>query len=134
MKKTVAELAKALGATLEGDGSIELTGVAAPERASSTDLIFVDAAKHAARAAASGARCMVAPEGISLAGKTVLRAKDAKVAFARAAGLLREPPVIANGVHATAGIAPLAKISPTAGIGPYAVIREDAHIRRRTPN
>jgi len=132
MKKTVAELAQALGASFEGDGSIELAGVAAPERASSTDLIFVDAAKHVARAAASGARCMVAPEGISLAGKTVLRAKDAKVAFARAAGLLREPPVIANGVHATAVIAPLAKISPTAGIGPYAVIGEDAHIGDRT--
>src|SRR5215831_5241668 len=132
MKKTVAELAQALGARFEGDGSIELGGVAAPERASSTDLIFVDAAKHVARAAASGARCMVAPEGISLAGKTVLRAKDAKVAFARAAGLLREPPEIANGVHATAVIAPLAKISPTAGIGPYAVIGEDAHIGDRT--
>ena len=34
MKKTVAELAEALGASFEGDGSIELRGVAAPERAS----------------------------------------------------------------------------------------------------
>jgi len=132
MRKTVAELAKAVGAICEGDGSIELTGVAAPERASSTDLIFVDAPKHVARAAASGARCMVAPEGIAIAGKTVMRSKNAKVAFARAAGLLTEPPVIANGVHATAVIAPLAKISPSAAIGPYAVIGEDAHIGDRT--
>jgi len=33
MKKTAAELARAIGAALEGDGSTELTGVAAPERA-----------------------------------------------------------------------------------------------------
>jgi len=109
-----------------------LTGVAAPERASSSELIFVDAAKHVERAAASAAHCVIVPETISMPGKTLLRAKEAKVAFAKAAGLLRELPVIANGVHPTAVIAPLAKISPTAGIGPYVVIGEDAHIGENT--
>jgi UDP-3-O-[3-hydroxymyristoyl] glucosamine N-acyltransferase len=132
MKKTAAELARAIGAALEGDGSTELTGVAAPERASSSELIFVDAAKHVERAAASAAHCVIVPETISIPGKTLLRAKEAKVAFAKAAGLLRELPVIANGVHPTAVIAPLAKISPTAGIGPYVVIGEDAHIGENT--
>jgi UDP-3-O-[3-hydroxymyristoyl] glucosamine N-acyltransferase len=132
MQKTAQELARAVGASLQGDGSIEIAGVAAPERASSGDLIFVDAAKHAERAATSAALCAVVAEGISIPGKTLLRAKDAKVAFARAAALLREPSVIANGVHSTAVIAPLAKISPTASIGPYAVIGEDAHIGDRT--
>lgn len=126
--KTAMTLAAEIGAQLEGEAAIELMGVAAPERASSSDLIFVDAAKHVNRAAASAAICVVAPENISVPGKTLLRAKDAKVAFAKAAALLREPPLIAYGVHPTAVIAPLAKISPTASIGPYAVIGEDAHI------
>jgi UDP-3-O-[3-hydroxymyristoyl] glucosamine N-acyltransferase len=132
MKKTAGELAEAVGARLEGDGSIELTGVAAPERAGSGDLIFVDAAKHAARAEASVARCIVVPHGVSVAGKTLLRAREAKVAFARAAGLLREPPMISQGTHPTAVIAPLAKIARTASVGPYAVIGEDAHIGENT--
>jgi UDP-3-O-[3-hydroxymyristoyl] glucosamine N-acyltransferase len=132
MKRTAQELAQAVGAALEGDGAIELTGVAAPERASSSDLIFVDAARHRERAAASAARCVVAPENISVPGKTMLRAKEAKAAFARAAALLREPPLISSGVHVTAVIAPLAKIAPTASIGPYAVIGEDAHIGENT--
>ena len=132
MKKTVQELASAVGAQLEGDGAFELMGVAAPERASSSDLIFVDAAKHLDRAAASAARCVVVSENISVPGKTLLRAKDAKVAFAKAAGLLREPSIIASGVHPTAVIAPLAKIAPRASIGPYAVIGEDAHIGENT--
>ena len=132
MKKTAQELARAIGASLEGDGTIEIAGVASPERASSSELIFVDAAKHAERAASSSAHCVVAPEGISIAGKTVLRAKEAKVAFAKAAALLREPSVIAHGVHHTAVIAPLAKISPSASIGPYAVVGEDAHIGEDT--
>jgi len=132
MKKTAQELAQAVGATIEGDGAIELTGVAAPERASSSDLIFVDAAKHTDRAVASAARCVVVPDNISVPGKTLLRAREAKAAFAKAAGLLREVSVIANGVHPTAVIAPLAKIAPSAGIGPYAVIGEDAHIGDNT--
>jgi UDP-3-O-[3-hydroxymyristoyl] glucosamine N-acyltransferase len=132
MKTTAQELASAIGAGLEGDGAIELMGVAAPERACSSDLIFVDAAKHAERAAVSAARCVVLPEGISVPGKTLLRAKEAKVAFAKAAVLLRDPTLIASGVHATAIIAPLAKIAPSASIGPYAVIGEDVHIGDNT--
>ena len=132
MKKTAEELAAAVGAGLEGDGSIELTGVAAPERAGSGDLIFVDAPKHAARAEASLARCIVVPPGISVPGKTLLRAKEAKVAFSRAAALLREPSVIAKGIHPTAIIAPLARIAGTASVGPYAVIGENAQVGENT--
>ena len=54
MKYTAKDLAAAIGAVLEGDGSIELAGVAAPERAASSDLIFVDSAKYAAGAACTG--------------------------------------------------------------------------------
>src|SRR5215469_12212320 len=97
MKKTAGQLALALGAELEGDGTIELSGVAAPERAATSDLIFVDAAKHVERAEASAARCVVVPAGISVAGKTLLRAKEAKAAFARGGGVWRELPEIARG-------------------------------------
>ena len=132
MKMTARELATAIGAILEGDGSIELMGVAAPERAASGDLIFVDSAKHAVRAEVSAAKCVVLPKGLAVNGKTVLRVGNAKVAFAKAAAFLREASIIANGVHSTAVIAALAKISSTASIGPYAVIGEDAHIGENT--
>jgi UDP-3-O-[3-hydroxymyristoyl] glucosamine N-acyltransferase len=128
MKRTAKELAEAIGARLEGDGSAELGGVAAPERAGSRDLIYVESAKHAQRGAASGAVCVVAAEGIALAGKTVLRSAQPKVAFARAAELLLGRAPIASGIHPTAIVAPLARVAPDAGIGPYAVIGEDAHV------
>jgi UDP-3-O-[3-hydroxymyristoyl] glucosamine N-acyltransferase len=128
MRRTAKELAEAIGAKLEGDGSAELGGVAAPEHAGSRDLIYVESAKHAQRAAASGAVCVVAGEGIALAGKTVLRSAQPKVAFARAAELLLGRAPIASGIHPTAIVAPLARISAGVGIGPYAVIGEDAHV------
>jgi UDP-3-O-[3-hydroxymyristoyl] glucosamine N-acyltransferase len=128
MTKTAGEVAEAIGARVEGDGGVELRGVAAPERAGAHDLIYVETAKHAERAAESAAMCVIAPEGIALAGKTVLRSGAAKVTFAKAAALLLERAPIASGIHATAIVAPLARLAAGVGVGPYAVIGEDAHV------
>ncbi len=128
MKRTAKELADAVGARLEGDGGLEIGGVAAPERAGAHDLIYVEAAKHAERAAASAAMCVVAAERVVLPGKTVLRSAQPKLAFAKAAALLIERAPIATGIHPTAIVAPLARVAEGVSIGPYAVIGEDAHV------
>jgi UDP-3-O-[3-hydroxymyristoyl] glucosamine N-acyltransferase len=133
MKRSAAELAEAIGAKLEGDGAVEVRGVAAPERAGPHDLIYVEAAKYAERAAGSAALCVIAGEGVEGAGKTVLRHRSAKVAFAKAAALLVEKTAIAGaGIHPTAIVAPLSRIAATVSIGPYAVIGEDVHIGEGT--
>jgi UDP-3-O-[3-hydroxymyristoyl] glucosamine N-acyltransferase len=113
--RTAKEIAGMVGARVEGDGAVELISVAAPERA-----------------AASAALCVIACEDVALAGKTVLRSAQPKVAFAKAAALLHERASMARDVHATAIVAPLAKIARTASIGPYAVIGEDTHVGEGT--
>jgi UDP-3-O-[3-hydroxymyristoyl] glucosamine N-acyltransferase len=132
MIRTAAAIAEAVGARVEGDGSVELRGVAAPERAGAHDLIYLEAAKHAERASASAALCVIAGEEIVMHGKTVLRHRQPKVAFAKAAALLREPKPIASGIHATAIVASLARVGANVSIGPYAVVGEDVHIGERT--
>src|SRR5580658_3996280 len=117
MKRTVEEVAKHVGARVEGDGSLELSGIAAPERAEAHDLIYVDSPRNATRVGTSKALCVIAPDGLELSGKTVLRHRQPKVAFAKAATLLLDQPVIApQGVHPTAVIAGTAKIAPSAHI------------------
>jgi UDP-3-O-[3-hydroxymyristoyl] glucosamine N-acyltransferase len=128
MRRTAQELADAIGTRVEGDGAIELAGVAAPERAGKGDLIYVESAKHAPRARASASICVVAAEGVTLPGKTILRSAHPKVAFARAAEMLLGRTPIASGIHPTAIVAPLARVAPGVGIGPYTVIGEDAHV------
>lgn len=128
MRRTANELADVLGATLEGDGTLEINGVAAPEHAASRDLIYVDSAKNAERATASAALCVIAPEGLRLQDKTVLRSTHPRFDFSKAATLILEPAPIASGIHPTAAVAPLARVAPSANIGPYAVIGEDVHI------
>jgi UDP-3-O-[3-hydroxymyristoyl] glucosamine N-acyltransferase len=132
MTRTARELGEAIGAKVEGDGAVELRGVAAPERAGPHDLIYLEAAKHAERATASAALCVIAGEGVTVAGKTVLRHAQPKVAFAKAAAWLLEPKPISAGVHPTAIVAPLARIGADVSIGPYAVIGEDTHVGQGT--
>lgn len=128
MKYTAAELAKAIGAQVEGDPAREISGVAAPERAGSKDLIFVESAKQIGRASASRAGSVILGEGVSVSGKTVLRSAKPKVSFARAAMLLRERVPLSLGIHPTAIVAPLAHVGANVSLGAYAVIGEDAHV------
>jgi UDP-3-O-[3-hydroxymyristoyl] glucosamine N-acyltransferase len=128
MNRTATEVAEAIGARVEGDGTLELVGVAAPERAGAKQLIYVEASKHAERAVASGAQCVVAQDGLELPGKTILRSDRPKVAFAKAAALLLERPPIASGIHPTAIVAPLARLGANVSLGPHVVIGEDSHV------
>lgn len=133
MKQTVQELANQIDARVEGDTSFELFGIAAPERAQATDLIYVDSPKNVARAAVSNAVCVIAPDGVELPGKTVLRHHQPKLAFAKAAAiLLDKPPIAPSGIHPTAIVAPTAKIAASAHVGPYVVIGEHTRIGERT--
>lgn len=132
MSMTAKELAEKVGARLEGDGALELTSVAAPERAGIKHLIYMEAAKHSDRAMASAALCVVASAGVALPGKTIFRSEQPKVTFAKAAALLVERAPVASGVHPTAIVAPLARVGENVGIGPYAVIGEDVHIGNGT--
>src|SRR5205823_6308483 len=86
-----------------------------------------DSAKHADRAAASAALCVIAAEGLRLPGKTVLRNPHPKLAFAKAAALLLDRAPIATGIHPTAVVAPLARVEESASIGPYAAFGEGKH-------
>ncbi|HEY2117689.1 MAG TPA: UDP-3-O-(3-hydroxymyristoyl)glucosamine N-acyltransferase [Candidatus Acidoferrum sp.] len=128
MRYTAGELAKAIGARVEGDEALDIAGAAAPERASSKDLIYVDSAKNVQRAVDSPAVCVIAAEELSFPGKTVLRSAQPKVSFAKAAALLRESAPLATGIHPTAVVAPLAHLGASVSLGPYAVIGEDVHI------
>ena len=126
---TAGELAGRLKLEVVGDATLPLAGIASPERARETDLIFVEAAKHRERAERSLARCVIAAAGIDLGGKTMLRARDAKLAFAQAGALLHPPArVAAPGVHATAVVGKGVQMGKDVAVGAYAVIDDGARI------
>jgi UDP-3-O-[3-hydroxymyristoyl] glucosamine N-acyltransferase len=132
MRMTVRELAERVGGIVEGDETVEVYGVAAPERAGPHDLIYVETVKSLLRAGASAALCAIVADGLDVAGKTLLRHAHPKVAFAKAAALLFERLPIAANIHASAIVAPLSRIAADVSIGPYAVIGEDVHVGEGT--
>lgn len=128
MNCTAGELAEYLGAKLEGTVGAPISGVASPERASATDLIYVDSARHAERAAASASRCVIARPGTRFSGKTILESPHPKFAFAKAAAWLARVPAPQADIHATAIVATTAKTGANVSIGPYVVVEEGAEI------
>jgi UDP-3-O-[3-hydroxymyristoyl] glucosamine N-acyltransferase len=132
MKRTADALAEFLACTLEGDGTVQLSGVAAPDSATATDLIYVEKARHLARAAASQARCVVIAPELTVDGKTLLRAANPKLTFARAAAWLLPPAPLATGIHPTAIISPTAQLARGVAVGPYAVIEENVKVGEGT--
>jgi UDP-3-O-[3-hydroxymyristoyl] glucosamine N-acyltransferase len=124
MKHTAAELAQHLGATLRGDPGAIISGVASPERAARTDLIYLASPRHRERAAASAALCMVASPDLLIQGKTILEVADPKLGFVKAAQLLLAGPPAPVSVHPTAIIAPNAKLAADVSVGAYVVVEE----------
>jgi len=119
---TAAELARAIGATVEGDGAAPVAGVGMLETAGATDLTFIVTADLAPRARTSASRVVIAPPGAELPGKTVLRHGWPKVAFARALGLLAPLQRPAAGVHPSAVVDASARLGAGVAIGPHAVV------------
>jgi len=123
----VRELAEWLGATFEGDGERELTGVKSLESAGAADLSFVSSIKALAQAQASAAGCLITPLDFP-PGRTVIRSSAPRTAFARAVSRLVPPPPSRPGIHPTAAISPEAEIGEGVEIGPHVTIAEGARI------
>jgi UDP-3-O-[3-hydroxymyristoyl] glucosamine N-acyltransferase len=129
------ELAAALGAELvlptesRDASAIEITGVAAQAHATQQQLVFAESEAAVAGAEASGAGAIAISAKLARAGsaKPMLLVDHPKLAFARAAQLLKaESPL--HGIHASAEVAVSASLGEGVSVGPNVVIGEDAFI------
>ncbi len=121
----LSDLAERLGASLEGDGSAQITGVAGIEQAGPGQVTFVANKRYAGLARTTqAAAILVEPSFVSVQTPT-LRVPDPYLAFAKAIELFYQTPAYPPGVHPTAVIAPSAVIGARAHIGAYVVIGED---------
>ncbi len=120
----LADLAQHLGATLVGDPSAQITGVAAIETASAGDLTFVANPKYASQARTTKATAVLVEPSFTEIPSATLRIENPYLAFAKAIELFYQPPIYTPGIHSTAVIAPTAKIGSNAHIGAYVVVSD----------
>ncbi len=127
----LVQLAELLKAELHGDPELDITGVASIKTARSSDLVFAEDAAVLRDALSSPAGAIIVSSKINASagdtGKAVLVAVNPKLAFARAAKLLRSTEVEA-GIHPTAQIAPDVVRGRHIAVAAYAVIEAGAHI------
>ncbi|HEV2492896.1 MAG TPA: UDP-3-O-(3-hydroxymyristoyl)glucosamine N-acyltransferase [Terriglobia bacterium] len=134
----VEELAQRLGAILHGEGSREITGVAALENAGPQDLAFAEGerALEGAMTSRAGGILIAAkspPELVAkLGGQTTLAVEHPKLAFIQAAAAICPKPEPAPGIHPTAEIAEGAKLGTDVTVGPFVVVGRNASVGART--
>src|ERR1700733_12831666 len=134
MPITLSQLAERLGAEVDGTPSdLIITGVSSIWGARAGCLVFAEEeASLAAALASRAAAVLVGPLMTAKdADKPVLRAPQPRLAFARAAMLLRSPRA-ATSVHRTAAVASGVQIGNNVSIGAYASIEEGASIGAET--
>ena len=131
MKRSLQQIADAVEARLQGDGSAEIHGVASVESASPQDLVFVEEEKYLLRALQSEAGAVLAGKfAAESSSKPILISHHPKLAFARAARFLHgeNRDAADAGIHPTAVVHPSASLAKTAVVSEHAVVAENAEI------
>ncbi len=128
---SLAEVARAAGAKLDGPPDTMLSGTAPLQAAGPTDISFLHNRKYLPVLAQTGAGAvLVSPEYAQRvpAGTVALVVADPQVGWAHVAALFHPPPPPTPGVHASAVIDATAQVDGSAEIGPLVVIGERAEI------
>lgn len=124
------EIAEELGCRLEGDGDLEITGVAGMEHAGPGHLTFLANPKYGPKVKHTKASAILVSEALPGLPVASLVSQNPYLDFARALALFYQPPKPASGVHRLAYVAPSASIGENCSIGPFAVVGERVRIGR----
>ena len=113
---TVQQIAEWVGGRVEGDGAVEIRGIASLETAEAGELTFATDAKHLAHLSDSRASAViVATEAAVSASLPLIRVQDVQAAVATVLGHWAPPPDHPpSGVHPSAVVADDAQVADTA--------------------
>lgn len=128
------EIVEHLNGMLDGDGLIEIAGVAGLKEAGAGDISFLANPKYAAMVALTKASAVIVPKDWDRSAPCALiRVDNSDQCFARAAELFYEAaPEPALGIHPTACVADSAQLAEGVSIGPNCTIEAGVIIGSNT--
>ena len=124
----LSEIAERLSCVLEGDGGLEITGLAGMEQAGPSELTFLANPRYAPRLSQTRAAAAIVSPEVGPIGRAALRSPNPYLCFAQAVELFYRHPRPAPGVHPLAAIAPSARLGKNTSVGPFVSIDEDVEI------
>lgn len=119
------EIAEKLSCKIEGDGAIQITGVATLERANSGDLSFLANPKYFNEAKTTKASAIIVGNDCPILNIPVLRNENPYLIFAKAIEMFYSPKPAKPAIHPTAWISDTAKIEKGVSIGAYTYIGDE---------
>jgi len=131
MEITLGELAQRLGAELRGDWDLRISGVAALEDATKTEISFVVNPRHRRLAKQTAAGALIVPPGMEDLERPLLVSPNPYLAFAQALALFTERPRTAVGVSPEAHLGDEVRLGQGVSIHPLAYVGEGAIIGDR---
>lgn len=120
----LADIANRLACDLEGDGSIDITGVATLDAASKGDLSFLTNLKYYNAAKSTKAAAILVDRECPELHTALLRHDNPYLAFARAIEMFHPPQLVSPYIHPSAFIADTAVLGNEVLVGPHAYIGE----------
>jgi UDP-3-O-[3-hydroxymyristoyl] glucosamine N-acyltransferase len=130
----VSEIARVIGARVDGDADIEITGIGKIEDAKAGEITFLANPKYEKYVADTRASAVIVSEDFKTERTDIvlLRAKDPYTAFAFALQNMKpRRELLASGIHLAAYISPSAKFGKDVRIGAGAIILDNAKVGDR---
>lgn len=135
MAHNVGDIAAAIGAVLEGDGSITITHAAEPGAAGPDALALAMSPKYADALTNGQARAAIVWDGAdwqAMGLEAAIVVSRARVAMAGLTRIFDPGPGFAPGIHPQALIDPSAEVGADVSVGPFTVIGAGARIGDRS--
>jgi UDP-3-O-[3-hydroxymyristoyl] glucosamine N-acyltransferase len=128
----LSDLAARAGATLDGDGAVDVDRVATLDTGGRGAIAFLANAKYRFQLATTSASAViVSPDVAAQTALPKLVSANPYLTFARVAAILNPEPAAAPGVHPTAVVGAGARIAASASVGPLAAIGAGATVGER---
>jgi UDP-3-O-[3-hydroxymyristoyl] glucosamine N-acyltransferase len=128
---TLSALAEAVGAVVEGDPDVVVSGVAPLESATAEHVSFVTSGRYLAAARTSRAGALLVGPDVPALPVPVLRAPAPRLALVTLLRLFHPEEPVRPGIHPAALVASGAYVDPSASIGAFAVIESGAVVGAR---
>jgi UDP-3-O-[3-hydroxymyristoyl] glucosamine N-acyltransferase len=128
----LSDLAARIGARLEGDGNVAVSGIAPIEEAAAGQVTFIANPKYRHHALSTKASAIIARESVEGSRATFLISENPYYSFALAVELFHPPTRPLAGVSPDARVHDGARLGRDVSIGPFAVVADGAVVGDRT--
>lgn len=126
------DIALHLGCPYEGDGEVEITGVASLENARRGDLVFVGQEKFRKRLEETQASAAVVPADMTCGRLPAIKSPQPRMSFIKAVGLFFSSYRPGPGIHPLASVSPSARLGKDVSVGALSHIGDDVEIGDET--